>query len=102
MNLEDTTFKRVHFRIPATGLELLKEEAQSLFLTEAALTRQLVLEWYKKPYDLNVFNERPKQQATVQLPVEVVEKIHEICDNRGIKRSALLRNIIMTALTEKD
>lgn len=98
--MEDVKLERVHFRLPAEGIELLSQVAHNTHMTDASLSRKLVMEWYDAPYEVDLFNGRPKLQATVQLPEKVVHDIRELCDDRGVKRSALLRNIIMTALTE--
>lgn len=100
MDLSNVELERVHFRIPSEGLQLLTEKAQSVHLTEAALRRQLILDWHRDPRELSIFNGRPKLQTTVQLPVDVVEELKELCDKRDITLSLLFRNIVMSALTD--
>lgn len=100
--MNDVKLERVHFRLPAEGLALLEETAQSTYVTEASLSRKIIMEWYESPHAVDLFNGRPKLQATVQLPVSVANDIKELCEKRGVTRSALLRNIIMTSLTQEQ
>lgn len=100
--MNEVKLERVHFRLPADGLALLEQMAQSTYMTEAALSRKIVMEWYEKPYEVDLFNGRPKLQATVQLPDSIAEDIKVLCEERGVTRSALLRNIIMTTLTSEE
>lgn len=100
--MEDVKLERVHFRLPADGFELLEDEAVLTHMTEAALLRKIVMDWHSDPFVLDLHNGRPKSQATVQLPEQVVADIFEMCEERDITRSALLRNIVMTTLSEEE
>lgn len=100
--MEDVKLERVHFRLPADGFDLLKEEASIMHMTDAALLRKIVMDWVSNPFTLDIHNSRPKLQATVQLPEQVAVDIFEMCEERDITRSALLRNIIMTTLSEEE
>jgi len=92
--------KRVHFRIPESRLDLITEEAKAQYITEEALLRKLVIEWYNNRYFVTRYDESPKVQMTVQLPENVADGIWEFCEERDLTRSALIRNIIMTTLVE--
>lgn len=100
--MDDLNLSRVHFRMPVSGVGLLEDVANKRYVSGAALARQMVMAWYDEPFSLKVFNERPKTQATVQLPEHVVAEIATLCEERGITRSALLRNVIMTSLTNEE
>lgn len=100
--MDDLKLERVHFRLPAGGIALLEKVAFDQHISSAALKRQFIMEWYDYPFELDVYDERPKLQATVQLPEKVVEDIMELCEDRGITRSALLRNIVMSSLLQEE
>lgn len=98
--MKDMNLKRVHFRIPESGVSLVEKEANAQYITEAALLRKLVIEWYNNRYFVTMYDDSPKVQMTVQLPEDVADGIWEFCEERGLTRSALIRNIIMTTLVE--
>ena len=100
--MHDIKLERVHFRLPADGISLLEEMASEEHMTDASLKRKFIMEWYDSPFELDVHDDRPKLQATVQLPEKVVADIKELCEDRGITRSALLRNIVMTSLMQEE
>lgn len=99
--MEEVKLERVHFRLPADGIALLTDMADSLHMTDASLKRKYIMDWYHSPFEVDVYDERPKLQATVQLPDDVIANIKELCEDRGITRSALLRNIVMTSLMQE-
>ncbi len=97
---EEEKVTRMHFRIPVDGLAKLKVLCEDTNINLSALLRKMVLDWHEEPKILIENDDKPKTRIIIQLPETVANEIHAMCDERGITRSALLRNIVMTDLVE--